>query len=108
MPKTGRPRIRKMQAALRETVLLGITTNWRFLQDVLSHPDFRAGRAHTTWIDEEFTAWQAPQCDLPAGGAGRGRAGRSADPAGSRWACLRVGRKAASRLRDRYSPWRAA
>jgi acetyl/propionyl-CoA carboxylase alpha subunit len=57
--------IRRMLAALSETVLLGITTNWQFLQDVLSHPDFVQGKAHTTWIDEEFTAWQAPRCELP-------------------------------------------
>jgi acetyl/propionyl-CoA carboxylase alpha subunit len=57
--------IRKMQSALAETVLLGITTNWRFLQDVLAHPTFIAGKAHTTWVDEEYTAWQAPECELP-------------------------------------------
>jgi acetyl-CoA carboxylase biotin carboxylase subunit len=57
--------IRKLQAALAETVLLGITTNWRFLQDVLAHPTFIAGKAHTTWVDEEYTAWQAPECELP-------------------------------------------
>jgi acetyl-CoA carboxylase biotin carboxylase subunit len=57
--------IRKMLAALADTVLLGITTNWQFLQDVLGHPDFQAGRTHTTWIDEEYTAWQAPQCEIP-------------------------------------------
>ncbi|HEX9117102.1 MAG TPA: hypothetical protein VGA61_13625, partial [Anaerolineae bacterium] len=27
--------------------------------------DFQQARAHTTWIDEEYTAWQAPQCELP-------------------------------------------
>ncbi len=57
--------IRKMQAALADTVLLGVTTNWRFLQDVLSHPTFLEGKVHTAWIDHEFTEWEAPQCDLP-------------------------------------------
>jgi acetyl/propionyl-CoA carboxylase alpha subunit len=57
--------IRKMQAALRETVLLGVTTNWQFLQDVLAHPDFEAGRADTTWIERTFEDWQHPQCELP-------------------------------------------
>ncbi len=56
--------IRKMQAALRDTVLLGITTNGRFLQDVLAHPTFLAGQVHTAWIDREFTDWEAPQCEL--------------------------------------------
>lgn len=57
--------IRKMRAALADTVLLGITTNWRFLQDVLGHPTFLEGKVHTSWIDHEFTDWEAPQCDLP-------------------------------------------
>lgn len=57
--------IRKMQAALRETVLLGITTNWQFLQDVLGHPDFETGQADTTWIERSFEGWQHPQCELP-------------------------------------------
>jgi acetyl/propionyl-CoA carboxylase alpha subunit len=57
--------IRKMLAALGDTVLLGITTNWGFLQDLLQHPTFLAGQAHTTWVDEAFGAWQAPQCELP-------------------------------------------
>ncbi len=57
--------IRKMQAALADSVLLGITTNWRFLQDVLAHPAFLAGKVHTAWIDRELDAWEAPQCELP-------------------------------------------
>jgi len=57
--------IRKMQATLRDTVLLGVTTNWRFLQDVLAHDAFLAGAVHTAWIDQEFSEWEAPQCDLP-------------------------------------------
>jgi 3-methylcrotonyl-CoA carboxylase alpha subunit len=57
--------IRRMLAALRDTVLLGVTTNWRFLQDVLTHPAFREGKIDTAWIDREFGAWEAPQCDLP-------------------------------------------
>jgi acetyl/propionyl-CoA carboxylase alpha subunit len=57
--------IHKMQAALRETVLLGLPANGQFLQDVLAHPDFQAGRAHTTWVDEQFGDWQPPQCPLP-------------------------------------------
>jgi 3-methylcrotonyl-CoA carboxylase alpha subunit len=57
--------IRRMQNALRETVVLGITTNWQFLQDVLEHPMFQAGDFYTTWIEEAFQGWQPPQCDLP-------------------------------------------
>jgi 3-methylcrotonyl-CoA carboxylase alpha subunit len=57
--------IRKMQTALHEMVLLGISTNWNFLQDVLAHPDFQAGSVHTTWVEEQFQGWQPPQCPLP-------------------------------------------
>jgi acetyl/propionyl-CoA carboxylase alpha subunit len=103
--------IRRMLAALRETVLLGITTNWNFLQDVLAHPTFQAGDAHTTWVDEEFGAWQAPLCDVPAevliaaalseaqlavaGGSGALVAPDGAGGAGSA-------------ARDPYSPWQIA
>lgn len=58
--------IRKMQAALRETVILGVTTNWQLLQDVLAHPDFENGQIDTTWIERTFEGWQHPQCELPA------------------------------------------
>jgi acetyl-CoA carboxylase biotin carboxylase subunit len=57
--------IRRMQTALRDTVLLGIPTNWQFLQDVLAHPDFKTGGASTTWVEQTFASWQPPQCPLP-------------------------------------------
>ena len=43
--------IRKLETALQETVLLGLTANCEFLQDVIGAPDFRAGDAHTTWVE---------------------------------------------------------
>jgi acetyl-CoA carboxylase biotin carboxylase subunit len=57
--------IRKMLAALRDTVLLGLTTNARFLQDVLTDEQFQAGQVHTTWVEPRFAGWQHPTCDLP-------------------------------------------
>jgi len=57
--------IRKMEAALRETILLGVTQNVQFLQDVLADPDFRSGTYNTTWVENRFTDWQPPQCALP-------------------------------------------
>lgn len=57
--------LRRMFAALRETVLLGITHNGQFLQDVLSDPQFIAGDFFTTWIEEHFGSWQPPNCGLP-------------------------------------------
>jgi 3-methylcrotonyl-CoA carboxylase alpha subunit len=57
--------IRKMVAALRETVLLGLTHNGQFLQDVLSAPDFQTGMVHTAWVEDHFGDWKPPQCLLP-------------------------------------------
>jgi 3-methylcrotonyl-CoA carboxylase alpha subunit len=57
--------IRRMRGALCETVILGITTNVQFLQDVLDHPDFSTGRAHTTWVEEHFADWSPPSCPFP-------------------------------------------
>jgi 3-methylcrotonyl-CoA carboxylase alpha subunit len=57
--------LQRMQSALRELVVLGITTNWQFLQDVLAHPDFAQGKAHTTWVEQVFAGWEPPQCQLP-------------------------------------------
>jgi acetyl-CoA carboxylase biotin carboxylase subunit len=97
--------IRRMLAALRDTVLLGVTTNWRFLQDVLTHPAFAAGKIDTAWIDREFGAWQAPQCDLPpealiAAALSEAQILRSAGAA----VAPAVGETATG---DRFSPWRA-
>lgn len=47
----------RMQNALRDFVLLGITTNIDFLQVVLAHPEFRAGRATTRFIEEHLSGW---------------------------------------------------
>jgi acetyl-CoA carboxylase biotin carboxylase subunit len=58
--------ILKMETALRHTVLLGVSNNIHFLQDVLAHPDFQNGKAHTTWVEAAFAGWQTPQCELPA------------------------------------------
>ena len=44
--------IARMQAALERTAYHGVVTNVAFLLQVLRHPDFRAGRYHTRWVDE--------------------------------------------------------
>ncbi len=44
--------IERASGALRETVLLGTTTNTAFLADVIEHPDFAAGDTHTGFIDD--------------------------------------------------------
>jgi pyruvate carboxylase len=43
---------RKAVRALREFRIRGVKTNLAFLENVLSHPTFVAGKAHTTFIDE--------------------------------------------------------
>jgi acetyl/propionyl-CoA carboxylase alpha subunit len=97
--------IRRMLAALRDTVLLGVTTNWRFLQDVLTHPAFREGRIDTGWIDREFGAWEAPQCDLPPEVL---IAAALAETQILHAAGARVAQAAAEGPGgDRFSPWRA-
>ncbi len=57
--------ISRMQSALRDTVLLGITHNGQFLQDVIAASEFAAGELYTTWVEERFGEWQPPQCNLP-------------------------------------------
>jgi acetyl-CoA carboxylase biotin carboxylase subunit len=92
--------LRKMLAALRDTVLLGLTNNGQFLQDVLADEDFRRGEIYTTWVEEHFGDWQPPRCDLPpevliaAALAQSSRNGHS-EQAGS-----------AAPGADPYSPWR--
>jgi len=58
--------IRKMDWALAQYVILGVTTNLAFLRDVLRHPDFVAGTFSTRFVDEHFELW-AERCpdDLP-------------------------------------------
>jgi acetyl-CoA carboxylase biotin carboxylase subunit len=48
---------RRMAAALDECVILGIHTTAGFLRDVVRHPEFRAGRATTSFIAKNFPAW---------------------------------------------------
>ncbi len=44
--------IRRLMAALEDAPLLGITTNGRFLRDLVDHDSFRAATMHTTLLDE--------------------------------------------------------
>ncbi|MFP6655067.1 MAG: biotin carboxylase, partial [Myxococcota bacterium] len=42
--------IARARQALRESIILGCTTNAAFLEGILAHPDFRAGRVETGFI----------------------------------------------------------
>ena len=50
--------IARLSAALRDTAVLGPTTNLAFLQDVLAHPAFRRAETHTGFLAEHFATWQ--------------------------------------------------
>ncbi len=43
--------LRRMQNALAQTVVLGVTTNLAFLQALLAHPAFAAGEVDTRFVD---------------------------------------------------------
>ena len=92
--------IRKMSAALRQTVLLGLTNNNFFLQDVLASSDFQAGSISTTWVEETFADWQPPQCALPPEVLVAAALAQSRPGAAAPVETARAGN-------DPYSPWRA-
>ncbi|KAA3646431.1 MAG: acetyl-CoA carboxylase biotin carboxylase subunit [Chloroflexi bacterium] len=49
--------IQKMRTALRDTVVLGLTTNREFLLDVLVHETFQKGTATTAFIAQHMNPW---------------------------------------------------
>src|SRR5262245_40579344 len=51
---------RKVARALREFRIRGVKTNLSFLENVVSHPTFATGKAHTTFIDETPELMQYP------------------------------------------------
>ena len=57
--------IRKMDWALREYVLLGVTTNLDFLQDVICHDVFKAGEATTSFVDQYMREWDGTHEVVP-------------------------------------------
>jgi len=57
--------VQRLQQALDQTTLLGLTTNLPFLRDVLQHPAFRAEGLHTGFLAEHFGAWRPPMGDVP-------------------------------------------
>jgi len=57
--------IKRMDHALGDYAILGVTTNMAFLQDVLRHPAFQAAEISTHFIDEHVANWREPDGDLP-------------------------------------------
>ena len=48
------PAIARSLRALSEFRLDGVVTNIPFLRQILSHPDFMAGKVHTRWVEEHL------------------------------------------------------
>ncbi|MCC6260657.1 MAG: acetyl-CoA carboxylase biotin carboxylase subunit [Anaerolineales bacterium] len=48
--------IQKMQNALKEFIVHGVTTNLDFMQTVIAHADFRDGKATTNWVENVLLA----------------------------------------------------
>ncbi len=57
--------IRKMDWALGQYVILGLTTNLSFLRTVIRHPVFGDGDATTHFIDEHLDDWNMPENSPP-------------------------------------------
>ena len=55
-----REAIRKMERALRETAVLGVTTNIDYLRDILAQPAFIAGHTSTNFLAEQMAGRQSP------------------------------------------------
>jgi acetyl-CoA carboxylase biotin carboxylase subunit len=52
--RTRSDAIARMQAALNQTVILGVTSNLEFLRSLLAHPAFAAGTVDTTFIERHL------------------------------------------------------
>jgi len=57
--------IRKMSWALKQHIILGVTTNIPFLQDVISHQAFNRGQTTTDFVETYFARWQPSQTTPP-------------------------------------------
>jgi acetyl/propionyl-CoA carboxylase alpha subunit len=55
--------IRRMRTALRQLVMLGVTTNTEYLERLLAHPAFIAGDTDTGFIDRHAASLAAPPVD---------------------------------------------
>jgi 3-methylcrotonyl-CoA carboxylase alpha subunit len=57
--------IRRMDAALRDTAILGATTNLGFLRALINHPAFLAGEVDTGFIEQHISELIPPDLPLP-------------------------------------------
>lgn len=56
--------IARMRAAVRDYVILGVTTNTGYLDAILAHPRFLAGDVSTGFLAEEAAVLTAPGEDV--------------------------------------------
>ncbi len=63
--RTREEAIRRMCWALRNFVILGVTTNIEFLHDVITHPAFVAGEVHTQFLDENPIGASSAAAEVP-------------------------------------------
>jgi 3-methylcrotonyl-CoA carboxylase alpha subunit len=66
MTQRARARSAGWGAALRETVILGVTTNRDFLRRLIGHAAFAAGEIDTGFIERSLDALTADQTDARA------------------------------------------
>ena len=55
--------VRRTLRALGEFRLAGVATNIPFLQNLIDHPEFRAGRLYTRFVDDHLSELAAPRTD---------------------------------------------
>lgn len=92
--------IARMQQALQDTVVLGVTHNIPFLQRLLSHSAFQRGEVYTTFVDEylsELVPPLQPPDDLALIAAALSDYQKLQHPASTNTSI--------SDEADRYSPW---
>ena len=65
--------VRRTSRALGEFRLAGVATNIPFLQNLMDHPDFRAGRIYTRFVDDHWSDLVAPRTDPRRQPFARGR-----------------------------------
>lgn len=53
--------ISKMERSLKEFRIRGVETNLAFMRNVVKHPEFRTGQAHTTFIDTTPELFEFPR-----------------------------------------------
>ncbi len=62
--RTRADAIRRMDAALRQTVILGTTTNRDFLRALINHPAFAAGEVDTGFIERQLADLIPPEAPI--------------------------------------------